>query len=61
MGSNNREVRFKITYGVDLVFCIDATQSMSPILGTVKDNALRLYKDFKEIMEQHGLKAVIRN
>ena len=52
MGSNYREVRFKITYGVDLVFCIDATQSMSPILGTVKDNALRLYKDFQEIMEQ---------
>ena len=38
MGSN-----YKVTYGVDLVFCIDVTMSMAHILDTVKQNALRFY------------------
>ena len=42
MGSN-----YRVTYGVDLVFCIDATMSMNHILGIVKDNALNFYRDFK--------------
>lgn len=46
MGSN-----YKLTYGVDLVFCIDATMSMYPILNTVKNNALNLYQDFQRVME----------
>lgn len=46
MGSN-----YKLSYGVDLVFCIDATQSMDHILDTVKDNALNFYQDFKRVMD----------
>lgn len=46
MGSN-----YRLTYGVDLVFCIDATMSMNPILNTVKENALNFYQDFQRIME----------
>ena len=48
MGSN-----YKISYGVDLVFCIDATQSMEMdhILETVKENALNFYQDFKRVMD----------
>lgn len=46
MGSN-----YKVTYGVDLVFCIDATMSMDHIIETVKDNALNFYQDFKRTMD----------
>ena len=46
MGSN-----YKLTYSVDLVFCIDATMSMYPILDTVKANALNFYQDFQKVME----------
>ena len=49
MGSNTR---FK--YEVDLVFCIDATMSMYPILDTVKENALDFYQDFTEAMKKKG-------
>lgn len=47
MGSN-----YRLNYGVDLVFCIDATGSMDHILDTVKQNALNFYDDFKEVMEK---------
>ena len=46
MGSN-----YKLTYGVDLVFCIDVTMSMDHVLDTVKNNALRFYQDFQVIMK----------
>lgn len=42
---------YKLTYGVDLVFCIDTTMSMKPILGIVKNNALNFYNDFQRVME----------
>lgn len=32
-------------YHVDIVFCIDATASMKPVLDLVKDNAVRFYSD----------------
>ncbi len=48
MGSNQRS----ISYGVDVVFCIDATESMYPFLGVVKENALHFYQDFMRVMEQ---------
>lgn len=35
----------QMTYTVDLVFCIDATGSMTPILDTVKENAISFYSD----------------
>ena len=46
MGSN-----YRMTYGVDLVFCIDATMSMDHILDTVKNNALNFYQDFQRVMD----------
>lgn len=42
----------KLTYAVDLVFCIDATASMDHILDMVKDNALNFYDDFQRIMNR---------
>ena len=51
MGSNYKDS--DIHYGVDLVFCIDATGSMGPLLDTVKQNALNFYKDFMATMEEH--------
>ena len=42
---------FRLTYGVDLVFCIDSTMSMDPILDTVKNNALNFYQDFQRVIE----------
>jgi hypothetical protein len=49
MGKNSR---FK--YDVDIVFCIDATMSMYPILDTVKANALNFYQDFYDAMNMKG-------
>ena len=53
MGSNYRN---KMTYEVDLVFCIDATMSMDPILDKVKQNALNFYRDFQRKMDEKGKK-----
>lgn len=53
MGSNYRN---RMTYEVDLVFCIDATMSMDPILDKVKDNALNFYQDFQNMMDEKGKK-----
>ena len=39
-------------YNVDIVMCIDATGSMSPILNTVKENALSFYGKFVDAMEE---------
>ena len=47
MGSN-----YKITYNVDLVFCIDATMSMDNIINIVKNNAINFYQDVKKVMLQ---------
>jgi len=41
---------FKMTYNVDLVFCIDATGSMEHIIDIVKKNAMNLYGDIVEKM-----------
>ena len=48
MGSNS----YRMDYGVDLVFCIDATMSMDHILDTVKNNALNFYQDFRDEMDR---------
>ena len=42
---------YRMTYSVDLVFCIDVTMSMDHILDTVKQNALNFYRDFQHLME----------
>ena len=51
MGSN-----FKITYSVDMVFCIDCTGSMDNIINIVKDNALNFYQDLTAAMDAKSKK-----
>lgn len=60
MGSNYNH---KLTYAVDIVFCIDTTMSMDPILDTVKKNALNFYQDFQRVMynkKKHVLQLRVR-
>lgn len=45
-------MQFKMNYSVDMVFCIDATGSMGPVIDTVKKNALSFYNDVKKTMEE---------
>jgi len=44
----------RLRYAVDIVFCIDVTGSMSPILDRVKDNALRFYDDVQKNLTDKG-------
>jgi len=41
---------YKITYNVDMVFCIDATGSMDKVINMVKNNALNFYEDVMNAM-----------
>ena len=50
MEANN----IQMTYNVDMVFCIDATGSMGPVINLVKDNALNFYNDVQSIMHSKG-------
>ena len=43
-----------LRYAVDIVFCIDVTGSMSPILDAVKANALRFYDDVQTNLTAKG-------
>lgn len=43
---------YKITYNVDMVFCIDCTGSMDNIIDIVKNNALNFYQDVTNVMEE---------
>ncbi len=45
---------FKVTYNVDMAFCIDVTGSMDTIIEIVQKNALNFYQDVKSYMEQMG-------
>lgn len=45
---------YQMTYNVDMVFCIDATGSMSPIIELVKENALHFYNDVQKVMDKKG-------
>lgn len=45
---------YKITYNVDMVFCIDATGSMRGIIKMVKTNALNFYNDVVAAMAAKG-------
>ena len=44
----------RLEYNVDIVFCIDATGSMGPLLDMVKENALTFYRDLMNEMTQKG-------
>ena len=43
-----------LSYAVDIVFCIDVTGSMTPILDAVKANALRFYDDVQANLTEKG-------
>jgi hypothetical protein len=43
-----------LTYAVDIVFCIDVTGSMTPIIDKVKANALRFYDDVQANLTAKG-------
>ena len=43
-----------LTYAVDIVFCIDVTGSMTPIIDQVKANALRFYDDVQTNLTAKG-------
>ena len=43
-----------LSYAVDIVFCIDVTGSMTPILDAVKANALRFYADVQNNLVNKG-------
>jgi len=43
-----------LTYAVDIVFCIDVTGSMTPILDQVKANALRFYSNVQSNLTAKG-------
>ncbi len=43
-----------LTYAVDIVFCIDVTGSMTPILDSVKANALSFYDDVQQNLTAKG-------
>ncbi len=45
------DARMMMSYNVDMVFCIDATGSMSPVINVVKENALNFYKDVMDAMQ----------
>lgn len=42
--------KYRLTYHVDMVFCIDATGSMRHVIDLVKHNAMSLYQDITEAM-----------
>jgi hypothetical protein len=43
-----------LSYAVDIVFCIDVTGSMTPIIDAVKTNALRFYSDVQTNLTAKG-------
>ncbi len=43
-----------LSYAVDIVFCVDVTGSMTPIIDQVKANALRFYDDVQSNLTTKG-------
>ena len=43
-----------LSYAVDIVFCVDVTGSMTPIIDQVKSNALRFYDDVQTNLTAKG-------
>ena len=48
-----------LSYAVDIVFCIDVTGSMSPIIDQVKANALRFYDDVQSKLTRLGSRLAV--
>jgi len=51
-GNQSMQGNYDFTYNVDLVFCIDTTGSMRPVLDLVKTNALNFYEDLISHMNE---------
>jgi hypothetical protein len=49
--SNNNKGR---SFAIDIVFCIDTTGSMGPILDTIRSNCYRLYMDLADACYNKG-------
>lgn len=47
---------YDISYHVDMVFCIDVTGSMRPVIDLVKENALKFYSDVESSMTKKAKK-----
>ncbi|RCG32667.1 VWA domain-containing protein [Sphaerisporangium album] len=43
-----------LRYAVDIVLCIDVTESMSPVLDTVKESALSFHERLEAVMTRAG-------
>ncbi|HEX5730854.1 vWA domain-containing protein [Microbacterium sp.] len=43
-----------LSYAVDIVFCIDVTGSMTPIIDAVKENAIGFYDDVQANLTEKG-------
>jgi von Willebrand factor type A domain len=43
-----------LSYAVDIVFCVDVTGSMTPIIDQVKHNALQFYDDVQKNLTEKG-------
>lgn len=50
---------YQVTYNIDLVLCIDSTQSMVPVIDMVKDNALHFYEDVMTAMSSLPIPKII--
>lgn len=48
------QYRGNLQYAVDIVLCIDATASMGPVLGTVKESALSFHERLDAVMGEKG-------
>lgn len=54
MAANAQTANVKMKYYTDIVFCIDGTESMGPLIEMVKTNALKLYGDIQYAMAEKG-------
>ena len=43
---------YSLRYNVDIVFCIDCTESMDNVLNIIKERALSFYEDLLDRMRQ---------
>jgi hypothetical protein len=54
MSASIEKYQGNLKYAVDIVMCIDATGSMNPVLGTVKESALQFHQRLNEVMARKG-------
>ncbi|MFD4572463.1 vWA domain-containing protein [Streptomyces sp. NPDC058417] len=52
--TNIEQYQGNLQYAVDIVLCIDATGSMFPVIGTVKNSALQFHDRLNDVMAKKG-------